>query len=153
MPPPIRRRPHHRLSLCRRMYPRQVQGYRHRFPERTNPPTPEGAGGGQEERGDAELSEEREWEWLFEAETHVDMFGEARNLFLTSRVGCFFFFLELGKGLILLAGRKVIRLGGCFRGVIARNRKFRRKLMKNRWRRGCSLSSVGCCFPCGLVSG
>ena len=36
--------------------------------------------------------EEREREWMVEAEKLVDMFRETRNLFLTSRVGCLFFF-------------------------------------------------------------
>ena len=47
-----------------------------------------------------------------------------------------------------MAGRRVIRSRVCFRGVIGRNRRSRRKLMRIGWRRGCSLTWVGCCFNC-----
>ncbi|EDR07780.1 uncharacterized protein LACBIDRAFT_297936 [Laccaria bicolor S238N-H82] len=87
--------------------------------------------------------EECEREWMVDAEKLVDMFRETRNLFLTSRVGWpFLFCFGFGEGLILLAGRRVTRSRGCFRGVIGRNRRSRQRLMKIGWRRGCSLTWV-----------
>jgi len=48
--------------------------------------------------GDDGWGEECEREWMVEAEKLVDMFREMRNLFLTSRVGCLFFFFCFGVG-------------------------------------------------------
>jgi general transcription factor 3C polypeptide 3 (transcription factor C subunit 4) len=97
MPQPIRRRPHHGLThlhlrVLEAAKEKEVMQSYWRIRKLWA-----GVMGG---------DEVRERGWMVEAEKHVDMFREMRNLFLTSRVGCFFFFMEWGEGLILLVGRR-----------------------------------------------